>query len=114
MTIENFTAAELGAAKRMLRHLLKTDLCAFVEKAFGTVCPGEQFWPSWPFEAIAHALESVVEGKTKRLIILMPAATVPPHFGIVSWDPEPAQSGHKKSSVQNWHYQLQSWQCFSQ
>ena len=72
MTIENFTAAELGAAKRMLRHLLKTDLCAFVEKAFGTVCPGEQFWPSWPFEAIAHALESVVEGKTKRLIILMP------------------------------------------
>ena len=56
----------------MLRHLLRTDFCAFVEKTFGTVCPGQQFWPNWHLEAIAHALERVVEGETKRLIILMP------------------------------------------
>ena len=72
MAIENFTPAELSAAKRMLRHLLKSDFCAFVEKTFGTVCPDQQFWPNWHLEAIAHALERVVGGETKRLIILMP------------------------------------------
>ena len=72
MAIENFTPAELSAAKRMLRHILKTDFCAFVEKTFGTVCPGQPFLPNWHIEAIGHALDRVVEGKTKRLIILMP------------------------------------------
>ena len=72
MAIENFTPAELSAAKRMLRHLLKTDFCAFVEKTFGTLCPDQRFWPNWHLEAIAHALERVVGGETKRLIILMP------------------------------------------
>jgi hypothetical protein len=72
MTIETFTPAELVAFERSLRHHLRTDFCAFVEKTFGSVCPDKQFWPNWHIEAIAHALESVVEGKTKRLIILMP------------------------------------------
>src|SRR4051812_18786817 len=72
MTFENFTPAELRAADRTLRHILRTDLCAFVEKVFGTVCPGQRFWPNWHIEAIAHALERVIAGKTKRLIILMP------------------------------------------
>jgi hypothetical protein len=72
MTIENFTPAEMGAAKRLLRHYLRTDFYAFVEKTFGTVCPGQRFWPNWHLEAIGHALERVVGGETKRLIILMP------------------------------------------
>ena len=72
MTIETLTPAELGAAERVLRHLLRTDFCAFAEKTFGTVCPGQTFSPNWHLEAIGHALERVVGGETKRLIILMP------------------------------------------
>ena len=72
MTIETYTHAEIAAFERTLRHHLRTDFCAFVEKSFGTVCPDQQFWPNWHLEAIAHALERVVGGETKRLIILMP------------------------------------------
>ena len=72
MTIETLTPAELGAAERLLRHLLRTEFCAFAEKTFGTVCPGQTFLPNWHLNAIGHALERVVAGETKRLIILMP------------------------------------------
>jgi predicted phage terminase large subunit-like protein len=36
------------------------------------VCPGQPFRPNWHLEAIAHALQRVIDGETKRLIILMP------------------------------------------
>ena len=72
MTIETFTPAELAAFERTLPHLLRTDLCAFMEKTFSTVRPERQFWPNWHHEAVAYALERVVEGKTKRLMLLMP------------------------------------------
>ena len=41
MSIETFTPAEIEAAERVLRNALRTDFCAFVEKTFHTVCPGQ-------------------------------------------------------------------------
>ena len=72
MTVEPFTPAELSVAERFLPYVLRTDFSAFVEKSFGTVCPDQTFQHNWHLEAIGHALERVVAGKTKRLIILMP------------------------------------------
>lgn len=72
MTIESFTPEELAAAQRLLRQYLKTDLCAFVEKSFEIVFPGQEFQPNWHVEAICRALERVARGEVKRLLILMP------------------------------------------
>lgn len=72
MTIDLFTPEELAATQRVLRRYLRTDLCAFVEKAFYTVFPGQEFQPNWHVEAICHALERVARGEVKRLLILMP------------------------------------------
>ena len=72
MTSETLTPAELEAAERVLRNALKTDFCAFVEKTFQTVCPGQTFWPNWHLEAIGYALQRVAAGEIKRLIILVP------------------------------------------
>jgi predicted phage terminase large subunit-like protein len=72
MTIESFTPEELAAAQRLLRQYLKTDFCAFVEKSFEIVFPGQEFQPNWHVEAICHALERVARGEVKRLLILMP------------------------------------------
>ena len=72
MSIETFTPAEIEAAERVMRNALRTDFCAFVEKTFQTVCPGQTFWPNWHLKAICYALERVAAGETKRLIILVP------------------------------------------
>ena len=72
MTSEKLTPAELEAAERVLRNALKTDFCAFMEKAFQTICPGQTFWPNWHLEAIGYALQRVAAGEIKRLIILVP------------------------------------------
>ena len=72
MSVEKFTPAEIEAAERVLRNALRTDFCAFVEKTFQTVCPGQTFWPNWHLEAICHALRRVAAGETKHLIILVP------------------------------------------
>ncbi len=72
MTVEAFTPAEMAAAERVLRHVLRNDPSAFVEKAFQVVSPGQAFLPNWHVEAICHGLERVASGKIKRLIILMP------------------------------------------
>ena len=72
MSIEKFTPAEMEAFERVMRNALRTDFCAFVEKAFQAVSPGEPFLPNWHLDAICHALKRVEAGEIKRLIILMP------------------------------------------
>ncbi len=59
MTVEAFTPAELAAAERVLRHLLRTEFGAFVEKTFEVVSPGQPFRPNWHIGAISHALKRV-------------------------------------------------------
>jgi predicted phage terminase large subunit-like protein len=57
---------------RVLQALLRRDFRAFVQKAFQTLSPGQIFVLEWHLSALAHQLERVRSGKTKRLIINMP------------------------------------------
>jgi predicted phage terminase large subunit-like protein len=72
MTSDAYTPQELAATDRVLEHFLKTDFCAFTEKAFSTVCPGQDFQPNWHLEAIGYALTRVSRGEVIRLAILIP------------------------------------------
>jgi hypothetical protein len=56
----------------LLRVFLRNDLYAFVQKVFETVNPGVAFSRNWSVEAVTHALQQVVGGKTTRLIINIP------------------------------------------
>jgi predicted phage terminase large subunit-like protein len=57
---------------RKLQSLLRNDLRAFVHKAFGTLCPGQEFEWNWHIDAIAYQLERVWRSEITRLIINMP------------------------------------------
>src|SRR5689334_8467365 len=51
---------------------LRVDLRAFTEKVFLTLNPGAQFHDNWHIGAVTTALEKVVRGETRRLIINLP------------------------------------------
>lgn len=55
-----------------LDQALRGDFRSFARKAFGVVSPDQPFKPNWHFDAIAHALERCVAGRTKRLLITLP------------------------------------------
>jgi len=61
---------------RLRRHLLdrfqREDFEAFVHRAFCVVTPGQEYAHNWHILAIAHALDKVQRGESKRLIIAMP------------------------------------------
>jgi len=52
--------------------LLRQHLATFVARCFDVLNPGRPFEPNWHIEAIAHELERVRNGETKRLLITMP------------------------------------------
>lgn len=58
-------------AERMMETVLRSDLASFVRKAATTLVPGPLLW-NWHLDAICHALEQVLNGKNKRLIINLP------------------------------------------
>ena len=57
---------------RVFQALVRTDFRAFLHKTFMTLSAAQEFVPSWHLDAIAHRLEQVRCGATKRLIINMP------------------------------------------
>jgi len=57
---------------RKFQAILRSDLRAFIHKAFTTLCPGQVFERSWHIDAIVYRLEQVRRRKIKRLIINMP------------------------------------------
>lgn len=59
-------------SRRTLHRALALDLAAFTERCFHAVVPGESFLPNWHIDAIAYALERVMHGDVRRLIITMP------------------------------------------
>jgi hypothetical protein len=65
-------AARNRSETALFNRILRTDLTSFVQKAFGTVSPGDTFSLNWHIEAICHRLSKVVGGDTKRLIISIP------------------------------------------
>jgi predicted phage terminase large subunit-like protein len=52
--------------------LLRNDLSSFIQRGFGTLDPGSEYRHNWHIDAIAHQLERLASGQTKRLIITMP------------------------------------------
>ena len=60
----------------MMSVALRTDLVTFVEQAFATLEPGTPFVSNWHYEHLCWALERVLCGEVRRLII-----NVPPRSG---------------------------------
>lgn len=58
--------------RRFLDEICRSDLMAFIQRAFHTVAPGQSFAPNWHIEAIAYALDRCLSGEVKRLLITMP------------------------------------------
>jgi hypothetical protein len=54
---------------RMYRHLLRRDLCAFIQRAYLELYPADPYLSNWHIELIASKLEEVRTGRCKRLII---------------------------------------------
>ena len=52
--------------------ILKLDLYSFTQMVFGIVSPGEPLQHNWHVAAMTYALERVLKGKIKRLIITVP------------------------------------------
>ena len=57
----------MNADARLLRALLRQHFNAFVEKAFATLAPGQDFDPGWYFHAIAHQLGRRDDWRRKHL-----------------------------------------------
>ena len=57
---------------QLLQAILRTDLMAFVAKAFSTVSPYQPFVPNWHLEAICYRLSQVARGEICRLVITVP------------------------------------------
>jgi predicted phage terminase large subunit-like protein len=55
-----------------LNAVLRQNFHAFLRKTFNTLCPGQEFVPSWYLKAIIYQLERVRRGEIRRLIINMP------------------------------------------
>ncbi|SFM75632.1 phage uncharacterized protein (putative large terminase), C-terminal domain-containing protein [Methylobacterium pseudosasicola] len=60
----------------MMSVALRTTLATFVEQAFATLEPGTAFAPNWHYDHLCWALERVLCGDLRRLII-----NVPPRSG---------------------------------
>jgi hypothetical protein len=61
------------AGKRaFLDRCLADDFLAFLRKVFETVCPERAFRETWLVEAMVHAADGIMDGKTKRLIVTVP------------------------------------------
>ncbi len=58
--------------QKEVHAMLRNDLLAFIEKAFGTVSPSVEYLPNWHINAIAYALEQCINGDCSRLLITMP------------------------------------------
>jgi predicted phage terminase large subunit-like protein len=72
MTDSAIDFSDNEASVTTLDAVLRSDLAAFVRKAFGTVSPGDTYLANWHIRAICYELEKVMRGETKRLIITMP------------------------------------------
>jgi predicted phage terminase large subunit-like protein len=57
---------------RVLRALLRHSLPAFINKAFTTISPGDQYLHNWHIDAIAHELLEVHAGRNRRLVVTQP------------------------------------------
>jgi predicted phage terminase large subunit-like protein len=69
----------------VLTALLRSDFRAFVEKCFVHLNPGQMYHDNWHVGVIAHALAGCLEGKTKRLVILLPPRNLKSTIVSIAW-----------------------------
>jgi hypothetical protein len=68
--------------------VLRRSLPQFVERAFTTVSPGDDFVANWHLDAITHALTRVERGECRRLIITVPprgSKSISTSVAFVAW-----------------------------
>lgn len=70
---------------RVLVAVLRKDFCAFVQKTFYYLNPGERYRHNWHVEVIAHHLALCLTGKIKRLVILLPPRNLKSTIVSVAW-----------------------------
>src|SRR5438045_9749134 len=58
--------------QQVLYAILRRHFASFLRKVFHTLSPAEPFIDGWPIKAIAHQLERVARGETRRLSINLP------------------------------------------
>lgn len=58
--------------RELFLSLLRCDFRFFISWAFSVVRPGKTFQPYWFLDAIAHELDLVRQGKTRRLLVTLP------------------------------------------
>jgi predicted phage terminase large subunit-like protein len=68
----NITPLRRTEELALIDRYVCNDFTAFTRRTFETVATGEKLKLNWHIPALAHALEGVRGGKTKRLMILMP------------------------------------------
>jgi hypothetical protein len=59
-------------ARTEYQAALRTDFYSFLLRCFADLNGGAAFSPSWPIEVMAAKLQSVRDGKVKRLIVTVP------------------------------------------
>ncbi len=71
--------------QHLLSAVLRQDFSSFIHKVFTEINPGTQYVHNWHINLIADYLESVRQGKIKRLIINMPPRALKSVCVSVAW-----------------------------
>jgi hypothetical protein len=59
-------------ADELLDAILRQDFASFVAKVFETICPGENYSPSWHIDLLAWRLSLAFSGRRLRVIVNLP------------------------------------------
>ena len=76
---------KLMTNRRDFAALLRNDLPAFIHRSFLELNPTTEFKHNWHLEVIAHELEQVRRGITRRLIINVPPRSLKSHCASVAF-----------------------------
>lgn len=82
--LPNDAATGSGFAENMAL-LLRTDLAAYVHRAFLELYPSTTYRPAHYVRAICHALEWVARGEVRRLLLLPPPLHLKSHCASVAF-----------------------------
>jgi hypothetical protein len=84
--------------RRLLEAVLRDDLAAFIQKSFSSVAPTMSFSDNWHIHAIAHELQRVLCGETKRLLVTMPPRSLKSIFASVATRPTSSAKTRRSES----------------
>ena len=65
--------------------LIREDFCAFLQRVFQTVSPGDTFQANWHHQAIAWQLERIEFGLNRRLVINIPPRSLKTIIASIAW-----------------------------